>query len=341
MSDVAVAEKIVDAPAVPAEPAAIAPVKGSEADAAAEAAALAIQTEQDEKVFGKAPEGAEAEIKAEADAEVAKAAADKAEADAKGDWPEDWREKLAGNDEKMLARLRRFGSVNGVLRAYAELEKKVSGGGLKKALSDKPTAEELSAYRKENGIPEDAAGYEIQVPDGLDKSVKQGMDAFAKEMHAINAPPAVVKAAADLYLRAENAAEQERYDFAQKQTIDNKATLKAEFGREFDAEVRRANSLLVTTMGEDAKEFMLTTLADGTKLGDNPAFVRFTAQIARTLADDTTLISQDGGSGGQSLKAEYDGLLGLMTTDYKKYNLPQTQSRITELANKLETRGWK
>jgi hypothetical protein len=309
-------------------------------DAPSEAEAAA-KVKNEEAVFGKAPEGAEAEIKAKADADAAKAEADKTDADAKGDWPEDWREKLAGGDEKLLARLRRFGSPAGVWRSFAELEKKVSSGGLKKSLSDAPSAEELAAYRKENGIPDAPEGYELKVPDGLDKSVKSGMDAFAKHMHAINAPPAVVKAAADLYLQAEEKAEQERFDFAQKQTIENKATLKAEFGREYDAEVRRANSLLVSTLGESAKDFMATTLSDGTKLGDNPAFVRFAAQVSRVLADDGALIAEDGGSKGASLKDEYDGLMALMTTDSKKYYSEPTQKRLTELSNKLETRGWK
>lgn len=316
-------------------------VDGAVVDAAADAAALATKTEHEEQVFGKAPEGAEAEAKAKADADAAKIETDKADADAKGDWPEDWREKLAGGDEKVLARLRRFGSVNGVLRAYTELEKKVSGGGLKKALGEKPTAEELTAFRKDNGIPDAPEGYELKVPDGLDKSIKQGMDAFAKAMHDINAPPAVVKAAAGLYLQAEEKAEQERFDFAQKQTIENKATLKAEFGREFDTETRRANALIVSTLGEDAKDFMATTLSDGTKLGDNPAFVRFAAQVARVVADDGVLIAEDGGSKGQSMKQEYDGLLALMTTDNKKYRSQPVQERITELSNKLDARGWK
>ncbi len=300
-----------------------------------DAVADARHVKEQEAVFGKAPADAVADIKAKAEADAKPKEDAAADADAKGDWPDDWREKLAGSDEKMLARLRRFGSVNGVLRAYTELEKKVSGGGLKKALSDKPSAEELASFRKENGIPEAPEGYELKVPESLDKSVKQGMDAFAKEMHAINAPPTVVKAAADLYLKAEEKAEQERYDFAQKQTIENKATLKAEFGREFDAEVRRANSLIVSTLGEDAKDFMATTLADGTKLGDNPAFVRFTAQTARLVADEGVLIAPDGGSKGQSMKDEYDGLLALLTTDNKKYQSEPVQKRITELSNKL------
>ena len=309
----------------------------SDVDAAAVAAEAALKDKGEKAVFGEVPPDAEAAIKADAD----KKTADQPDADDKGSWPDDWREKLAGSDDKMLARLRRFGSVNGVLRAYTELEKKVSGGGLKKTLSERPTAEELASFRKENGIPEAPEGYEIKVPDGTDKSVKAGMDAFAKEMHSINAPPAIVRAAADLYLRAEEKAEQERYDFAQKQTIENKATLKAEFGREYDAETRRANSLLVSTLGEGAKDFMATTLADGTKLGDNPAFVRFAAQVARVVADDGILVAEEGGSRGTSMKDEYDGLMSLMTTDYKKYNSEPTQKRLTELSNKLEARGWK
>lgn len=336
MSDVDVLEPVA-APvgADASKPAAARP------DVAAEPAA---NVAAEEAVFGKptADEEAAVKVKEVADAK-AKADVDAAEADknAGGDWPDDWREKFAKGDEKALARLKRYGSPEGVARAFIELERKVSATGLKKGLSDAPTADELAAYRKENGIPDAPEGYELKVPEGLDPSIKGGMDAFAKEMHKINAPPAVVKAAADLYLQAEEKAEQERFDFAQKQTIENKAALKAEFGREFDAEVRRANALVVSTLGETAKDFMATTLADGTKLGDNPDFVRFTAQVARQMADDGVLIADDGGSKGQSIKQEYDDLLGLMTTDNKKYMLPATQSRIAELANKLEQRGWK
>src|SRR5512135_169053 len=46
------------------------------------------------------------------------------------DWPDDWREKLAGNDEKALKRLGRFASPAGIFKSFRELEAKFSRGEL-------------------------------------------------------------------------------------------------------------------------------------------------------------------------------------------------------------------
>lgn len=257
-------------------------------------------------------------------------------------WRDDWRDQLiaklpADEREKEMKRLQRFQSPENVYKSMRELEKRVSSGMLKPTLAEGASEAEIAEYRKAYGIPDEpnAEKYGITFPQGYEPNDADNADVsdFLADMHKDNVPPAVVQKVWNKYLGIREKAEAELYQAAQAATINYKAELKAEYGRDFDKNVRLGNQHLVQAVGEDqAKEFMAMTLADGTKLGDNPAFVRYIVSQALATADDTALATSEFGDSGKGIDDLYKAALDLKFTDPKKYNSPEHQAKLFKLA---------
>lgn len=258
------------------------------------------------------------------------------------DWPDDWRDRFAKKApaterEKLAKRLARFGSPDNVLSSFLELERKQSAGLLKKGLSENPSPEEIAEYRQANGIPEEATldTYGIKLPEGVevDETTKADLAGFLGKMHAKNVPPAVVQEVMGEYFAAHQAAQQQLYEAAQQQTIEYKSQIKAEYGRDYERNMRLGNARLVETLGEEnAKGITGLTLADGTKLGDHPDFVRYIVGTALATADDAALITGEFGGAGKSIDDQYAEALKLMNTDPKTYWSEAHQAKLNKLA---------
>lgn len=251
------------------------------------------------------------------------------------EWPEDWREKLAKDDAKALNRLKRFASPENLVRTLMEQDRKISSGEYKKGLGDNPSEEEIAAYRKANGIPEEATaeGYGVDFPENFEASDadKAELGEFLKAMHDQNASPAVVKSAWDTYLGMREKAEQDAYDVAQQRTQDYKVELKTEYGKDYDRNTRIGDNFLASQLGENASDLTGLTLADGTKLGDNPNFVRFIVNAGLNAADDEAVATAEL-DGGQSIEDAYKTAMDLKFTDPKKYHSDEHQQKLMRLA---------
>src|SRR5690606_3113955 len=68
--------------------------------------------------------------------------------------PDDWRERIAGDDEKCLQSLRRYQSVDNWVKANRNLAQQIKTGMLRATLPENPSDAELAAFRKSWGIPD-------------------------------------------------------------------------------------------------------------------------------------------------------------------------------------------
>lgn len=266
-----------------------------------------------------------------------------AAADDKGaaQWPDDWRDRIvakapAADREKLSARLKRFASPDNVLRSLLELERKVSSSGLKATLPDNPTEDDLKAYREANGIPETPEGYDLAFPDTIETTDadKAALAEFTKHMHGANVPPAAAKAAFEFYTAQREKEAQAFGAAAHEATVNARAELKAEFGKDFGRNINVAKNFVGQFMDADTAEGLFsTTLADGTRLGDNPAFVRLLVNAGLATAGDDTLVAAEyGAAPGGSVEEQYKAALDLMKTDAKAYWSPEHQAKIEKLA---------
>jgi hypothetical protein len=241
---------------------------------------------------------------------------------AKGYWPDDWRQRIAGTDEKLLKRLERFVEPADVVKSWRELEAQRDSGKLRPArpgADAKP--EDIAAWRKENGIPEKPDDYKLELPSGLvpgeeDKPLLASFLADALEADLTSAQASRV---ADWYyktLDASHKAREEQDSAVRRQTED---VLRQDWGGDYRPNTSIANQTLAETYGTFAEQLVAARLPDGTLLGDHPEFIRGNAKLGRELNPAHTIVPGDSATAAKRLADEKAAIEDRMSKDYPGY----------------------
>lgn len=263
---------------------------------------------------------------------------------APADFPEDWRQKLAGDDEKAMKRLERFKSPQDVFKAYRALEAKMSSGEVKSTLPDDASEEEVAAYRKENGIPEKPEGYLESLPSGVvvGDDDKEMVNSFLEKVHAKNASPEFVSEALDWYYstQEETIAQQAEADKQRRQEAEEE--LRSEWGAEYRSNINSIKSFLesapATEDGTPLSDLLLgARLSDGVPLGDHPAALRWLSKMADEANPAGFVAPGVGGSQADTVESEITEIEKTMRTNRAAYNKDsKMQERYLQLLDARE-----
>ena len=247
-----------------------------------------------------------------------------------------WRDQFAGDDEEFGKTLERFKTPGDFANSFKEAQSTIRAGGHKQAagLPEGATEEQIAAYREEQGIPAEAAGYLDTLPDGLVVGEEDGeiFGDFLGALHAVNAPPEIAHAALEWY---NNFNEQQQEMFADFDAESYKATedqLRQDWGADYRANINLIGGLLDKTFGEETKEALLNARApDGTGLFNIPEFMDGLAGLARQI-DPINAIVPPGGDPQQTLNDEIESLEKYMKEDRAAYMKDEkAQARLREL----------
>jgi hypothetical protein len=243
--------------------------------------------------------------------------ADGKEVSAPADWPEDWREKLAGDDEKFLAQLKRYASPQNFAKKTRALEQKLSSGEYKRQLGENATPEEIAEWRKDNDIPDDVKGYELPKIPGHEWSEEDQpiVEDFLGHLHKANAPKGQAKAALEWYAGFQAQQEAQVFETDTDNRTKTEDALRAEWGPEYRANL----SLMKRTFESDIPHGMdmaYARLPDGRRLVDSPDFCNWVTQVAREKYGDASIISGEGAAALADRKKEIEDT---MRTDINKY----------------------
>lgn len=254
---------------------------------------------------------------------------------AKGYWPDDWRQKAAGEDEKALRMLERYADPAAALKAGIELRRQRDGGQLR---APRPAAdarpEEIAAWRKENGIPEKPDDYKIELPSGLvpGEEDKPLIASFLSKVHGADYTPAQAAQALDWYyetLEAGNKAQEAKDGEMRRKTED---ALREDWGGDYRPNISVANQTLAEAYGPFAEQMASARLADGTLLGDHPEFIKGNAKLGRELNPAHTIVPGGGANQGKGIADEIATIMTVMRTDPARYwNDEKMQARLREL----------
>lgn len=231
------------------------------------------------------------------------------------DWPEDWRDRMSGGDDKVKRIIGRYGSPAALAKALVEAKDLIRSGPKKPDAED---AKGMAEWRKANGIPEEPAGYKLPVIPGVEWSDadKPAIAAYFEEAHRDGLPQSAVETGLKWYAKAQAEAATARSEaekIAVRQTEDE---LRQEWGPEYRANIQLAKRA-IEGLPEEIRAIHLATLPDGRKLGANPAFIKWAAQLGRDEFGDAALIGQDGSSTISSRKAEIEKI---RDTDFARYD---------------------
>lgn len=218
------------------------------------------------------------------------------------DWPTDWRDRMAGNNDGFSRLLKRFASPENFARSYTELQKKLAAGVQPPGLPDGATEEQVAEYRKAIGIPETPEGYGVEFSSELkgDENLNAALQSYLKFAHERNLPPPAVKAATEWYQGEILRQRSEQDAAAVRAAYEVKSQLQREYGADFKRNQTLALEWLEGYPGiKRAIEMM------------PKADIEVTRDLVKLVLENTPedrLFSGDGDSGGKSLEAQRDEL---------------------------------
>lgn len=293
------------------------------------------------------PPAADPAPPADAPAEAPKADAPKPDA-VPSSWPDDWRDKFAGGDEKLKQMLSRYASPDAVAKAFKEQRDALAKRPAEvPELPENPTEEQLAAYRKAKGVPAKPEDYEFEVPDGKqlsDTEYEILMD-FAKNMHGANMPADQVKKISSWFLEYEGVVAQRNAEAAYKARVATEEKLRSEWGGDFKANINQMSNVLREHLGSNTDSFLSMQLMDGSKIGDNETFLRLMAEVSRKIGGSAAdLYSSDVATTSQGLEARKAELLAMSVSPDPKvrkqyWSDPKIQDEMQRIQSALVRRA--
>ncbi len=229
----------------------------------------------------------------------------------KGYWPDDWRNNMAGGDDKTLRRMERFNSPNDMYKSYIAMEQKQSSGEMKAVLPEDATEEQIKAWRADNGVPEEAKGYFEDMPDGLviGEDDKELFDSVATELHGLNVQPEVMHKLVGWYDKLQQTAAEDQHESDQNYQKNSEDELRAEWGAEYRPNINTLNAFMNSSFPEGVGDTLLQArLADGSIVGNNPELLRSFASMARLVNPAATVVPNAGAEAGASIQDEIDNI---------------------------------
>ena len=249
----------------------------------------------------------------------------------------DWRSEWAGEDKELLGFLGRYHSRDAAIKAWKKTNDEIKSGKYRKPLGDDPTEDELAAYRKDFGIPDDPKGYLDNLPDGLvvGKDDEPAVQTFIEKMHAVNAPKAVTEAALSAYydiVEEMSAAEADAAKAAEQAGVE---ALREEWGPDYRRNLNAMHNYL-DGLPENIKEvFTHGRKADGTPIGYDADVLKFLAGLAMEKNPLATVVPGAGSDAAGAIESELNNLKAMMGDRNSEYwkgpKAEKHQARYREL----------
>jgi hypothetical protein len=180
------------------------------------------------------------------------------------------------------------------------------------------TPEQITTYRKDNGIPENPEAYldvlPPEVKETLDDTDREIITPYLTALQEANIPPAVASK-----LIALRQAEQDRQveirlaadETLRKQTED---ALRGDWGNNYRAEINNIHNFLNAIPEVVRENLFQARTPDGNPLFGTPETLRAFAQMARMVNDYSKPVGADGGAldqkGVDQRIAEIEGWMG-------------------------------
>lgn len=267
-------------------------------------------------------------------------------------WPDDWREQLVGNDEKLVKRMQRYASPRDVANALIATQNRISAGELRSSLKANASEDEVKAWRAENGIPESPDKYDLKMPNGIvfGEDDKPFIESYLKQAHSHNMHPDHVRASLEWYYQDREAQIGAIATRDAQQRDATRDELVAEWGvNDFKRNSNQILSLL-DTAPEGVKDFIMTARGpDDQALFNNANVLRFFDSLARQINPVATVVPSGTGNIGAAIGDEILALEKQMRdkrSDYWNTTTPgarqkseQLQARYRELVSARERMG--
>jgi len=267
-----------------------------------------------------------------------------AEVSAPQNWPDDWRQLMAGDDEKAMTQAERFNSPVDVWKSMREGQNKISQH--KPALArpgEDSTPEDVAAYRAANDVPEKFEDYNLDFGDGtvLGDDIKEQLNGFFEHAHDRHLSNDMVKDTVQWYMK-DVEVQKEAIGLANDEArINGIADLKSEWGGEYQGNINAMSSLFVNAPEGVQNALLHAQDSNGLKFANNPDNIRWLVGLAKELNPTATLVPP-GPDQAASIDTEIEKIQGWMSSADKsekaKYWGDQSvQDRLMKLLSAKES----
>lgn len=253
-----------------------------------------------------------------------------------GFWPDDWQQRLAGEDKTLQNIAGRYASPEALFKGYVALQNDISSGRLRKSLGENPSDEDVKSYRESNGIPVEPSKYEIKNVE-ISEENKEVFEDLTKVAHSANLTNDQLNSMVAYFQDYEQEIEQARSELDQEEQDQARVDLKVEWGGNYDKNMNKITAWMDKYMPEKVREaFQVARMPDGTRLFNQPDVVRGFADAAVAEFGQHTVLSGDYDS-FQGIEGRIAEIQHIMRTDRKQYNSNQAmQDEFRELLARKE-----
>lgn len=252
--------------------------------------------------------------KANEAAAVEKDGADKG----KSPLPDNWRELAAGENEDLLKLAKRYGSISGILKALDESKKALRTGRQSVAKPDPSDEKAMAEWRKAEGIPDKPEGYKL--PDTVVKRLtdddKPLLSSFTEFAHTKGARPDVVEIASEWYITMQEQAAAKMSEEDKLASESAEDALRKDWAHgEFKSNTTIAKRWIESVPGLGA-DWAEARMPNGRRLGDNPDFVSWAADMGRNKFGDLAFSTGDGERKHVARKQEIETMMANNIDEY-------------------------
>jgi hypothetical protein len=169
----------------------------------------------------------------------------------------------------------------------------------KAALPKDATPEQITQYRKDNGIPEKPEGYFTALPkeiaDTVDEDARTVLTPYMGVLQELNLPPDAASKVVKVWQAEQERQIEARVKADETLRVQTEDSLRGDWGNNYRSEINNINGLLAGAPDEVREAILQSRTPDGNALVGTPAAVRWLAQLARTV--NPYSIPVDGGGG--------------------------------------------
>jgi hypothetical protein len=258
----------------------------------------------------------------------------------------DYDKELKKRTDAINSRLSRYKSEQDYMDARWALEERVSAGEFKATkLPENATPAEVTAWRKDNGIPEKAEAYDIPKVAGHQwtEADKPVVDKFKAVFHKANVPQSAVNDIMTAYaMELQEAMTAREEAFA---TLDKEDRVHVEETLRADPDIGNAEYrptiTLINRMLKDAESFpeLANGLgdklaqardADGHRLINDPAMLKLLRKMAMDAYGEGAMPSSDVSTARSSRKAEIEKQMNTDMNEYYRQGMDKEYMEIIE-----------
>lgn len=194
-------------------------------------------------------------------------------------------------------------------------------------LGENPTATDLEMYRKGMGIPDTPEGYKVEVPKGLEDyydeaTTKEALKAF----HAAHLTPGQVAAVMALDAQRLQAGIKEQQEAEGKVRQEVEATLREQWGEQYEAKLRLANRVIAENVSQEEKEEVLALI------GNDVRVANLFAKLGEKFLEDNPADTDAERSSGIGTEIEkLEATPGYATGELKRTNRKEHERIVARL----------